>query len=132
MRAHGVGLVQIRLQITMRVRFPAHALKVFDQLPAFRVYEQPALPAMAAHHRIDGIHPCLDRRILARDVDTSMILIRVLAEKLPHDVPIGSISRAAPTVSRGIAIDVDDQTPVLPSLDFHAPPLNTSFRQEIR
>src|ERR1700694_5647092 len=96
----------------MRVRFPAYALEVFDQFPAFRVYQQATLAAMAAHHGVDRVHPRLYRRILARDVDMNLILIRVLSEKLLHDVPIGLIRRAVPTVSRGIAIDVDDQRPI--------------------
>jgi hypothetical protein len=91
----------------MRIGFPAHLLQILHQVFAILVHHEQMLTGVISELRVYAVHPVLHGWIRAGDSETHVVPIRVTAEEIPHDLPVGSGRGGAALLSGGIAIFAD-------------------------
>src|SRR5216683_5149721 len=109
MRAPRVGFIQFDQRISVRIRFPAHLLKILDQLLTAAVDQQAMLTRMISQLGVHAVHAILYQGIRAGHRECNVVAIAIATEELLHDLPVGTRRRGAALLSRGIAVYTDTQ-----------------------
>src|SRR5260370_1375525 len=63
--------------------------------------------------RVHGVDASFHGRVFLGHPHLGVVQIRMTAEKLPHDLPVGLIRRTVPSVSGRISVHVNNQRPTL-------------------
>ena len=88
--SHGIGFIEFRQAVAVRIDLPANLLKVLDRLFATRVNEQTMLTRMIAQHGVDAVDSILHGRIVPGYAKPGVVPINVAAEELLHNLPVGA------------------------------------------